>query len=461
MPGGPRPRPGSRSCAPACPSCPRTCAGAGPATSASASRTRRCSPRPPSWPPTSRRSRRGSIRRRRPTGCAASCAPSCASWGRSPGRATVTPERLAEMIALIDDRTLSVPLAKEVLAEVIATGAAPAEVVAEKGLGQISDEGELVALVEQLLEDNPAQAAQLRDGKDKLVGLLRRPGDEGHRRPGRPRAGGRAGAGALRALSGHGGAEPLPGGAHSRLWSLPGPDGDVVVKLGPPALIAHEAAALGAGRRPRRGAAGRRRGGGGAGDRRAFPGAVRRLADLDPARLRRPRRPGAPGPRPRARRRGRPAGLGRGGDDPRRLPGRARARPAGRRRAPGGARRAGGGRHGRPRIRRPTGPSAGSTPTCGAATSSGTARGRRSWTGSTPTSGIRPRSWPTRRRWTTSTRRGSRRCSGATARPDLTGRVRAWRPLSAIEAAVWYDDGAATTNAPTPWRPRPSACLDD
>ena len=39
-------------------------------------------------------------------------------------------------------------------------------------------------------------------------------------------------------------AEPLPGGAHSRLWSLPGPAGDVVVKLGPPALIAHEADAL-------------------------------------------------------------------------------------------------------------------------------------------------------------------------------------------------------------------------
>jgi aspartyl-tRNA(Asn)/glutamyl-tRNA(Gln) amidotransferase subunit B len=92
--------------------------------------------------------------------------------GQEPWESNVTPERLAEIIALIEDRTLSVPLAKEVLAEVIASGAAPAEVVAEKGLGQISDEGELVALVEQLLEDNPAQAAQLRDGKEKLVGFF-------------------------------------------------------------------------------------------------------------------------------------------------------------------------------------------------------------------------------------------------------------------------------------------------
>ena len=92
--------------------------------------------------------------------------------GEEPWESKVTPERLAAIIALIDDRTLSVPLAKEVLAEVVATGAEPAAVVAEKGLGQISDEGELVALVERLLEENPAQAAQLRDGKDKLVGYF-------------------------------------------------------------------------------------------------------------------------------------------------------------------------------------------------------------------------------------------------------------------------------------------------
>ena len=39
-------------------------------------------------------------------------------------------------------------------------------------------------------------------------------------------------------------AEPLAGGAFSRLWSLPGPNGAVVVKLGPPGLVRHEARAL-------------------------------------------------------------------------------------------------------------------------------------------------------------------------------------------------------------------------
>ena len=91
---------------------------------------------------------------------------------QEPWESRVTPARLAALIGLIEDRTLSVPLAKEVLAEVIASGAEPAAVVEEKGLGQISDEGALVEIVERLLAENPDQAAQLRDGKDKLVGFF-------------------------------------------------------------------------------------------------------------------------------------------------------------------------------------------------------------------------------------------------------------------------------------------------
>jgi aspartyl-tRNA(Asn)/glutamyl-tRNA(Gln) amidotransferase subunit B len=92
--------------------------------------------------------------------------------GEEPWESHVTPARLAELLTLLDDRTLSVPLAKEVLAEVVTTGAEPRAVVEEKGLGQISDEGELVSLVERLLADNPAQADQLRGGKDKLIGFF-------------------------------------------------------------------------------------------------------------------------------------------------------------------------------------------------------------------------------------------------------------------------------------------------
>jgi len=92
--------------------------------------------------------------------------------GEEPWESRVTPERLAELIGLLERREISVPAAKEVLANVIAGGASPADVVAEKGLGQIQDEGELVALVDRLLADNPAQAEQLRGGRDKVVGFF-------------------------------------------------------------------------------------------------------------------------------------------------------------------------------------------------------------------------------------------------------------------------------------------------
>jgi aspartyl-tRNA(Asn)/glutamyl-tRNA(Gln) amidotransferase subunit B len=92
--------------------------------------------------------------------------------GEEPWESRVTPEGLAELIGLVEDRTLNTPGAKEVLAEMVASGAAPRAVVEERGLGQISDEGELVALVERLIAENPDQAAQLREGKDKLVGYF-------------------------------------------------------------------------------------------------------------------------------------------------------------------------------------------------------------------------------------------------------------------------------------------------
>jgi aspartyl-tRNA(Asn)/glutamyl-tRNA(Gln) amidotransferase subunit B len=92
--------------------------------------------------------------------------------GQEPWESRVTPELLAELVGLREDRTLSEPAAKEVLAEVVRSGASPRAVVQERGLGQISDDGELTALVERLLEENPAQAEQLRGGKDKLVGYF-------------------------------------------------------------------------------------------------------------------------------------------------------------------------------------------------------------------------------------------------------------------------------------------------
>jgi aspartyl-tRNA(Asn)/glutamyl-tRNA(Gln) amidotransferase subunit B len=107
----------------------------------------------------------------------------CANWirgelraqlreaGAEPWQSKVTPSHVAELVGLLADGTVSVPAAKEVLAEVIASGTGPAEVVESKGLGAM-DESELAAIVAELVAANPDQAQQLREGKDKVLGFF-------------------------------------------------------------------------------------------------------------------------------------------------------------------------------------------------------------------------------------------------------------------------------------------------
>ena len=53
-----------------------------------------------------------------------------------------------------------------------ATGQSAAEIVAEKGLGQISDAGELEAIVIRVVAGNPGPAEELRQGKEKAFGFF-------------------------------------------------------------------------------------------------------------------------------------------------------------------------------------------------------------------------------------------------------------------------------------------------
>ena len=85
----------------------------------------------------------------------------------------MTPAHMAELLGLLDDRTaVGAGSPRRCWRGHRAPAPRPRTWWSEKGLGQISDEGELIALVERLLADNPAQAQQLRDGKDKLVGFF-------------------------------------------------------------------------------------------------------------------------------------------------------------------------------------------------------------------------------------------------------------------------------------------------
>ena len=85
-------------------------------------------------------------------------------------RCRVTPKSLAALFALIDAGTISGKIAKTVFEEMYRTGVEADAVVATKGLTQVSDAGELAAVIDQVIADSPKELAQYRAGKDKLFG---------------------------------------------------------------------------------------------------------------------------------------------------------------------------------------------------------------------------------------------------------------------------------------------------
>lgn len=84
----------------------------------------------------------------------------------------VRPRHLAELVKLVEGGEITGKIAKSVFEEVFATGKAPGEVVLEKGLTVINDEGAIVAAVEEVLSANPGQVAQYREGKSSLIGFF-------------------------------------------------------------------------------------------------------------------------------------------------------------------------------------------------------------------------------------------------------------------------------------------------
>jgi aspartyl-tRNA(Asn)/glutamyl-tRNA(Gln) amidotransferase subunit B len=87
--------------------------------------------------------------------------------GLSPVVLPFPPDALAELIALVDDGTLSRGLAKDVLAEGLRNGTRPREVVAARGLAQVNDAGELSGVVAEILGANADAVAEYRAGDDK------------------------------------------------------------------------------------------------------------------------------------------------------------------------------------------------------------------------------------------------------------------------------------------------------
>jgi aspartyl-tRNA(Asn)/glutamyl-tRNA(Gln) amidotransferase subunit B len=82
----------------------------------------------------------------------------------------VSPSRLAGLLSLLEKAEISAASAKEVLAAMIDSDAEAARIVAEKGLGRMSDPAALERIAAEVVVANPSQAALFRSGKTQTFG---------------------------------------------------------------------------------------------------------------------------------------------------------------------------------------------------------------------------------------------------------------------------------------------------
>ena len=81
-------------------------------------------------------------------------------------------QNLAELVKLVGDRSITRDQAREVLAESVESGRTPAEIVAEHGHHQVSDEGELRIVAAAVIDANPKAVADYRSGKKQVINVL-------------------------------------------------------------------------------------------------------------------------------------------------------------------------------------------------------------------------------------------------------------------------------------------------
>jgi aspartyl-tRNA(Asn)/glutamyl-tRNA(Gln) amidotransferase subunit B len=84
----------------------------------------------------------------------------------------ISPKMLKDLVALIDDRTISGKIAKTVFEEMFESGEQPDKIVEKKGLKQVSDRGSIEPTIDDVIAANPDSVEAYRGGKDKLFGFF-------------------------------------------------------------------------------------------------------------------------------------------------------------------------------------------------------------------------------------------------------------------------------------------------
>ena len=92
--------------------------------------------------------------------------------GKDIGDSPVSADNLGGLIDLIADNTISGRIAKDVFAEMVASGKTADVIVEEKGLKQVSDTGAIETIIDEVMAANQDKVEEYRGGKDKLFGFF-------------------------------------------------------------------------------------------------------------------------------------------------------------------------------------------------------------------------------------------------------------------------------------------------
>jgi len=84
----------------------------------------------------------------------------------------VSPPALASLVRMVQEKKISHGSGKTVLATLVAEGGDPEPIVEREGLAQMSDSGELEAIVEKAMAENPDAVERIREGNNKAIGAI-------------------------------------------------------------------------------------------------------------------------------------------------------------------------------------------------------------------------------------------------------------------------------------------------
>lgn len=86
--------------------------------------------------------------------------------------AGVTPGSLAKLLRLIKKGSISNKIGKEVFELMFEEGKDPEQIIKDKGLSQISDEGQLAQILAEIISKNPKSVSDFQAGKEQAIGFL-------------------------------------------------------------------------------------------------------------------------------------------------------------------------------------------------------------------------------------------------------------------------------------------------